>query len=290
MVINVRLQLNYFHRHIGRLIVIATNVHAIGFSTSCFLPAIGVPPDSSPLVYKWSLAGVTSVELAKPFIRWGFVALVCVDLLWICSTSFVRAKSYNLFVITHALGSFVFLFAVSYHYWLDYELRVAYLHLLHKVCYHTPSCVPYAIAACVFYGLDHLIRIIKSRITTATLRPIPELGLTRVEIPTINTGWRAGQHVRLRVLSTGMGLWGLTEVHPFTIANVANTGEGLVLLCQKSGKWTTRMYELSSTAKYGESGKEIGRSCKIMVEGPYGEFIPKKHCLSALRLLFRRGW
>ncbi|KIM55324.1 hypothetical protein SCLCIDRAFT_302950 [Scleroderma citrinum Foug A] len=224
-------KLNYFHRHIGRLIVVGVNVHAIGY------------------IYKWSLEGETSVELARPFIRWGFVGLVCVDLLWICSTRFVRAKSYNLFVITHVLGSFVFLFAV---------------------CYHRPGCVPYVIAACVFYGLDHLLRIIKSRITTATLRPIPELGLTRVEIPTINAGWRAGQHVRLRVLSTSMGFWGLTEVHPFTIANVADTEEGLVLLCQKSGKWTTRMYELSSTAKYGEKGQEVGKRARVMIEGPYG--------------------
>lgn len=224
-------KLNYFHRHIGRLIVVGVNVHALGY------------------IYKWSLAGNMSVTLAKPSIRWGFVGLVCVDLLWICSTRFVRAKSYNLFVITHVLGLFIFPVAA---------------------CYHRPGCVPYVIAAFVFYGLDHLLRIVKSRITTATLRPIPELGLTRVEIPTINTGWRAGQHVRLRVFSTGMGLLGLTEVHPFTIANVADTEEGLVLLCQKSGRWTTRMYELSSTAKYGEKGQEVGKRIRVMIEGPYG--------------------
>ena len=59
-----------------------------------------------------------SVQLARPFIRWGFVGLVCVDLLWICSTRFVRAKSYNLFVITHALGLFIFPVAVSYRFLL----------------------------------------------------------------------------------------------------------------------------------------------------------------------------
>ncbi|KAL4080085.1 ferric reductase like transmembrane component-domain-containing protein [Scleroderma yunnanense] len=224
-------KLNYFHRHIGRLILTAANVHALGY------------------IYKWSLAGTMSTELARPFVRWGFVALVCVDLLGICSIRFIRAKSYNLFVMTHALGLFIFLFAA---------------------CYHRPGCVPYVITACVFYGLDHLIRIIKSRVTTATLRPIPELGLTRVEIPTINAGWHSGQHVRLRVLSSSMGFWGLTEVHPFTVANATNTEEGLVLLCQKSGKWTKKMYELSSTAKFGEKGQETGKLVRVMIEGPYG--------------------
>ncbi|KIK96605.1 hypothetical protein PAXRUDRAFT_72202, partial [Paxillus rubicundulus Ve08.2h10] len=224
-------KLNYLHRLIGRLMVIGANVHAIGY------------------IYKWSLAGSISKMLAEPYVRWGFVALVSLDLLGFFSTQFVRSKSYNLFFATHAVGLFVTLFSL---------------------CYHRPSCIPYVIAACVFYGLDHLVRAFKTRIATATLRPIPELGLTRVEIPLINTGWRAGQHVRLRVLSTAMGLWGMTEVHPFTIASVTNTEEGLVLLCKKAGRWTSRMYEMAGTAAYGEQGREVGRSVKVMVEGPYG--------------------
>ena len=139
-----------------------------------------------------------------------------------------------------------------------------------QVCYHNANCIPYVIVASVFYGLDHLARAIKTRITTATLRPIPELGLTRIEMPTINAGWRAGQHVRLRVLSTAMGLWGMTEVHPFTIASVSKTEEGLVLLCKKTGRWTTKVYETASTSVYGEQGQEVGRNIKVMVEGPYG--------------------
>lgn len=123
----------------------------------------------------------------------------------------------------------------------------------------------------MFYGLDHLLRLLKTRIATATLRPIPELGLTRVEIPSINTGWRAGQHIRLRVLSMSMGFIGTTEVHPFTIANAPNAQEGLVLMCGKAGGWTSKMFELSRTAVYGEQGHEIGRQVRVIVEGPYGK-------------------
>ncbi|KAF9223191.1 hypothetical protein BS17DRAFT_782514 [Gyrodon lividus] len=224
-------KLNYLHRLVGRLVVIGANVHALGY------------------IYKWSLAGDIPQKLAEPYVRWGLVALACFDLLGFFSTHFVRFKSYNLFFATHVVGSFVTLFAL---------------------CYHRDGCIPYVIAACVFYGIDHFIRAIKTRIATATLRPIPELGLTRVEIPVINTGWRAGQHVRLRILSTSMGLWGMTEVHPFTIASVTNTDEGLVLMCKKAGRWTSKMYEMAGTAAYGEQGREVGRSVKVMVEGPYG--------------------
>jgi len=97
---------------------------------------------------------------------------------------------------------------------------------------------------------------------------VAELESTRIEIPSLNSGWRAGQHVRLRVLSLGMGWWGWTETHPFTIANVANGPEGLVLIVKKSGTWTRRLYDIAKISGYTDGG--VGRQVKVMVEGPYG--------------------
>ncbi|KIK38307.1 hypothetical protein CY34DRAFT_15128 [Suillus luteus UH-Slu-Lm8-n1] len=224
-------KLNFLHRLVGRLMVIGANVHFIGY------------------VYKWSLAGDIYQNLAKDFVRWGIVALVCLDLLGFCSTEYVRSKSYNLFIASHVVSLIIFLFAA---------------------CYHEPACVPYVVAACVFYILDHIIRAVKTRVTTAKLRPLPELGITRVEVPSINAGWRAGQHVRLRVLSSSMGWWGWTEVHPFTIANVAETSEGMVLMCKKTGRWTGSLFSMAQSASYGENGMEVGRDVRVMVDGPYG--------------------
>ncbi|KAG6380446.1 hypothetical protein JVT61DRAFT_8585 [Boletus reticuloceps] len=194
--------------------------------------------------YEWSITGTISMRLSNPHNLWGLVSLVCMDILGIFSMQLVRSKFYHFFLTTHVMGLIL--------------------------CNHHSVCIPYVTVACVFYGLDHLVRAIKTRIATATFRPIPELGLTRVEVPTVNAGWRAGQHVRLRVLSTAMGLLGMVEVHPFTIASVSETEEGLVLLCKKTGKWTTKMYEMASTSAYGEQGQEVGRKIKVIVEGPYG--------------------
>ncbi|KAG2059380.1 hypothetical protein BDR06DRAFT_949427 [Suillus hirtellus] len=224
-------KLNFLHRLVGKLMVIGANVHFIGY------------------VYKWSLAGDIYSKLAEDYVRWGIVALVCLDILGFCSTDYVRSKSYNLFITSHVVSLIIFLFAA---------------------CYHEPTCVPYVAAACVFYILDHVVRAIKTRITMAKLQPLPELGITRVEVPSINAGWRAGQHVRLRVLSSSMGWWGWSEVHPFTIANVAETSEGMVLMCKKTGHWTGSLFSMAQTASYGETGKEVGRDVRVMVEGPYG--------------------
>ena len=99
------------------------------------------------------------------------------------------------------------------------------------------------------------------------------MGVIRVDIPSLNTGWCAGQHVRLRVLSTAMGLWGMTEVHPFTISSASNTEEGLVLMCKTTGSWTRKLYEIAQTTAAGKEGEEPGRRAKVMIEGPYGMFL-----------------
>ncbi|KAJ7899145.1 hypothetical protein B0H14DRAFT_2331876 [Mycena olivaceomarginata] len=69
------------------------------------------------------------------------------------------------------------------------------------------------------------MRIAKIRVTgsTATSRPIHS-GHSQ---PSINKGRRAGQHVRIQVLS---GMVGWAEIHPFTIASQTNGEQGLVLM------------------------------------------------------------
>jgi ferric-chelate reductase len=139
---------------------------------------------------------------------------------------------------------------------------------------HNPAIVPYVLAAGIIYGVDHLIRLAKVRVCTARIKPFPELETTHLQIRNLNAGWRAGQHVRLRILSSGLGWWGWTENHPFTIASIPNTEDGLVLMIKHAGEhkgsWTTKLYEMAKASGYGESGKIAGRRVKVMIDGPYG--------------------
>ena len=179
--------------------MLAVNIHAIGYCASPYL--IDYPRKVTICaVYSWSLAGTLSTQLAKPIHTYGFVALLAADALALFSTDFMRRRFYGTFIVMHVVGVITFLVAT----WL-----------------HSEDAAPYILFAVAAYMLDRLCRLVKTRYTTARLRALPELGMTRVEVRGINAGWRAGQHVRLRVLSRGLGLLGWAECHPFTIASVS---------------------------------------------------------------------
>ncbi|KAJ7768301.1 hypothetical protein B0H16DRAFT_1716319 [Mycena metata] len=221
--------LNFVHRFAARLFVIACNFHGVGY------------------IFQWSQQGIFKARLQTFGNTHGFLALVAVNFIFIFSTSFFRSKYYRIFVSTHILG-----FAVVFP----------------AIWFHRASTHPYIYVALGFYGLDHLLRIAKSRMHNAIIRPLPDMGVTRIEVPQINAGWRAGQHVRLRVLSGALGLTGWTESHPFTIASVSGSPEGLVLMVKKSGDWTTKLFDFAKSGGYMESG--VGRNVNIVLEGPYG--------------------
>lgn len=86
---------------------------------------------------------------------------------------------------------------------------------------HSNPSVPYVLIAVGAYALDRVLRFVKTRYAYAHLTALNELGMTKIEVPVVNAGWRAGQHVRIRVLSRGMGWFGWAECHPFSIASVA---------------------------------------------------------------------
>ncbi|KAJ3793474.1 hypothetical protein GGU11DRAFT_818652 [Lentinula aff. detonsa] len=97
---------------------------------------------------------------------------------------------------------------------------------LQMTSFHYDGCKPWAYGRAITYLIDLCLRATKTRLTTATVRPLRDLGATRVEIPGINSGWRAGQHVRLRMISSGMGL---------------------VLFCKKAGSWTNKVFDIASS-------------------------------------------
>ncbi|KAH9946886.1 iron reductase [Amylocystis lapponica] len=180
----------------------------------------------------------------------GFIGLIAADVLFLLSTSIVRQVCYPLFYVSHFFMGQVFVLAFVMH---------------------MPWSMPYVLAAGTFIMFDRILRMIRSRFTTAHLRALPELGMTRIEVPTINAGWRAGQHVRIKVFSFGMGWFGWAEAHPFTIASVSKgaSDEGLVLMCKKAGDWTSKLYELAKREDKGEANG-LGPRVRVLIDGPYG--------------------
>ncbi|KAH9944663.1 iron reductase [Amylocystis lapponica] len=225
-------KLNFLHRLVGRFAILAVNVHGIAY------------------MFVFTSEGSFWKPLAKPDMMWGFIGLIAADILFLLSTSIVRQVCYPLFYVSHVLMAGLFLGAF---------------------CLHMPWAIPYVVIAGAFYAFDRVLRLVRSRYTTAHLRTLPELGMTRIEVPAVNAGWRAGQHVRIKVLSAGMGWLGWAETHPFTIASVSKgaSDEGLVLMCKKAGDWTGKLFELAKRADYGEANG-LGPRVRVIIDGPYG--------------------
>ncbi|KAL1671523.1 ferric reductase like transmembrane component-domain-containing protein [Schizophyllum commune] len=221
-------KLNFLHRHVGRLIILAVNVHVIGY------------------LYKFFWEDAFFEAIVKPDYIWGLVATVCMDMLFIFSTSWVRNNFYNLFFWSHC---------------------AAFLILIPAIYMHKRPLLNYVIAFASVYAFDRVFRLVKTRVQRAHLRAMPELGMVRMEMRSLTSGWRAGQHVRIRVLSSAMGLVGWSEVHPFTIANAPGTSSGMVLMVKKTGRWTHHLFELAkSRSAEGDEDPQV----QVIVEGPYG--------------------
>ncbi|GAB1521150.1 hypothetical protein RhiTH_004241 [Rhizoctonia solani] len=198
---------------------------------------------------KWTKTGTLSIAAKRQV--WGWFAFGGLVFLTVVSLPPVRRSSYTIFWHAHWIG--FLLFGVS-------------------IMYHAPGAIPYAIAALSLYALDQVLRLFKSRIATATITPVPALKCTQLSIPEIGRGWRAGQHVRVRVLNSKMGMLGWAESHPFTIASISSPkggGDGLTLLVKKAGDWTNSLYSLSQHVTSEESSGS-GSRVKVVVEGPYG--------------------
>ncbi|KAL5524840.1 hypothetical protein ACEPAF_9986 [Sanghuangporus sanghuang] len=230
-------RLNYLHRAVGIVSFAAAGMHALGY------------------LYKWAINESLAQTIAEPFVIWGLVGLGGVSLLFVCSIPVVRQRAYTFFLYSHIAG---------------------YVLYLIGICYHESVCINWALLSVGIYGLDHFLRVIKTRFAVAKLTAVPELGITRVELPGVGAGWRAGQHVRLRVMSGEMGLIGWSVAHPFTIANASDSesGHGLVLLCKKAGSWTDKLYAAANrSGSYGSEekyGAQRIREMRVIVEGPYG--------------------
>ncbi|KAG8705482.1 hypothetical protein FRC09_002931 [Ceratobasidium sp. 395] len=199
---------------------------------------------------KWTKTGVISIAAKNQL--WGWMTFGGLVFCAVLSVPGIRRSSYHLFWHSHWIGLVIMLFSA---------------------CMHVPACIPYCIAAASVYGLDQLMRLLKSHLVTATITPVPEMKCTQISIPHLTRGWRAGQHVRIRVLSMGVGPIGWAECHPFTIASVSNrsgTGDGLTLLCKRAGDWTNKLYALAQGNGDEKGGYGVGKNVKVIVGGPYG--------------------
>ena len=127
-----------------------------------------------------------------------------------------------------------------------------------------------SIASGAIYVVSIIFTMTKTKIVRAEVLALPSSTSTVITIPSIRSGWRAGQHVRIRIPALGMRLG--YEGHPFTISSAPDT-EGLVLMAKNNGDWTSALHRLALGGK-GASESGLSGSSPIdvtaIVEGPHG--------------------
>lgn len=147
--------------------------------------------------------------------------------------------------------------------------------------------MPFVQGAVALYAFDHFARVVRTRHTTGWLTAEHALnrGTTLVHVPSLRAGWRAGQHVRVRVVSGGwlarLVTWFLYRARPFTIAAGPDSG-GMMLQIRALGSWSryllrvaedaddVRLKDMSTSA---ERGRGSAREVRVIIEGPYGNYL-----------------
>ncbi|KAG8689244.1 hypothetical protein FRC11_003584, partial [Ceratobasidium sp. 423] len=197
------------------------------------------------VVIKYSTHGVLGQVMKVSWVQAGLAAWIGLIFVTFASIGIVRIKFYDFFLNSHMIGIFVFMVAIHFH---------------------MPAIVlPYTLTGLGFYLVDLVFRGFKMRIRPATISAIDDQ-MTLITVHGVDDGWRAGQHVWLRVLH-GDYSW---ESHPFTIANapVSHTPDvglpsrGLLLYARVAGNFTRA---LNTNAR-----QSSGIQTNVIVDGPYG--------------------
>ncbi|GAA5837137.1 hypothetical protein JCM11251_005264 [Rhodosporidiobolus azoricus] len=214
----------------------------------------------------------TLLYLLKTPLNWtnqvhvtGVVCAIASVVLLLGSISYFRRAFYQVFLVSHIAG------------WVTLVVGT-YMHV-------TDFAKPYIAFALTVYCADVLLRIAKTRIGPASIIALPG-GMTMLQSHRINSGWRPGQHVWLRVWKGWRG-W---ETHPFTVANAPrgssplDGSHNLTLLVKSCGDWTRGVNSAAI-----QSAGDYGMNIRCAIEGPYGGPMYTDFCDAQSAVLFAGG-
>lgn len=239
---------NFVHRWLGRTIFVLGLTHG------------------SLWLHQYHVNGQLQQQLGELKVQRGIATLCFLFILNVSSLPWIRRRFYWAFFSLHVIG---------------------YVGALVLVSIHTPYARPWiSYGAVLLYGLDLGIRFLAlSSLTTATVTPM-EGGITQVWVHHLNSGWKAGQHVHIRLgfvpsyrSEQELSFWQRCkrssatyflrpfESHPLTIAaappqtstSPSQSGFPLYVRSQGPGTWTGDLHTVRP-----------GQDVYAVVEGPYG--------------------
>ncbi|KAK4705430.1 hypothetical protein P7C70_g764, partial [Phenoliferia sp. Uapishka_3] len=248
---------NFLHRWLGRIVVLLVLLH----------------------FYFWTIQWVASnrVEefLSQSKERRGIGALVFLLVIAVSSAGPLRRVSYPIFFVLHYVGIIGFLVFVN-------------RHTVYAKGWATWSVVG-------IYAFDIVGRLLSMRVRYVEVEAL-DSGMVRIGLTGVHSGWRAGQHLSIRLFfappsPSVFSAFRMFEAHPFSISNappsvgVLNSGDsasrGIDLFARSCGKgsWTGDLYATAelgarvAEAKANDGNKRVLHMLAL-VEGPYGGIGP----------------
>ncbi|CAE6464446.1 unnamed protein product [Rhizoctonia solani] len=271
-------KLNFLHRWAGRGVSMAVVVHAVFW------------------VWKRFRTGRACRLYTYQADTTGIAATIVLTVMVILSRSQVRRRCYELFFVSHVVGTVIFMVLIFFHV----KWYLAGIWVL------TPT---------IIYGLDLALRAIRFRVKDAKLEAIDDQ-MTLIHIQNCASGWRAGQHVHVRLIApSGVS----NESHSFSVVNAPHVSRSqtsgvsqsafpttpnsatpliqnmdtsnseelgvLTLAARVTGTWTRDLNSLARTGipsilqpgtsqpsapAEGTPGANLKSPIRVLVDGPYG--------------------
>ncbi|KAF9506869.1 hypothetical protein BS47DRAFT_1489162 [Hydnum rufescens UP504] len=223
---------NWLHRWLGRLLFVVSTLHTIAYMVI------------------FAQTNSMKTEMSKASNILACISYAGLYLVFFASFRYVRQRWWHIFKVCHHFGILVFVVGLNYHSqllrsWIGFSL------------------------AFLFFSL--VLRALTSRVHIAYLTPLSSSRSTVVHLPSLRSGWIPGQHVRIRVLTGGMGLRATSEGHPFTLATAPTVdGVGGKLVVMAAGDWTAKLLQVAKKRSQADVEDGRGYPVAVIVEGPYG--------------------
>ncbi|KAG5635701.1 hypothetical protein H0H81_010349 [Sphagnurus paluster] len=210
------------HRWVGRGVVLAATVHGALWIQNHL---------------RW---GIVILGPGQEKEGTGVAALAVLGVIAFSSVRVVRERAWGVFYWIHALTVPAFFITM---------------------CYHTPYASPWIAAPLALYAFDVIIRATRFRVRDARLIRV-DGGMTLIHIPDCDAGFRAGQHLRLRVFVGGHAF----EAHPLSIMS-APPSSSIAASTQLEG---TCLRAGDVQAYYAASGVNMDVRDEMAPEEPLG--------------------
>lgn len=224
---------NVIHHWIARVSFILMLVHAVG------------------MTYNGKGAKNYDTRNAKPYVRWGYVALICAGLMCFHSMALIRKKNYEMFVLAHNVLGAIFVAGT----WIHVSDAVFQQFM-------------YATAA--IWVFDKVVRLARMAVFGVRTADVQLIGgeTLRVRVPKPSY-WKAQplSHAFIYFFRASC-FW---QSHPFTVVDSVVHENTISMYIKVKGGMSNKLYQFLSTQP------DHRAKIKCSVEGPYGTFEKLHH-------------